>query len=64
MSNKTTEVKNIDLSKMIKCKVANETDENTGDSGRRKKEPKVTLESITSYNQKLATQREYQIGPL
>ena len=56
--NVNTEVKNIDLCKRIEDKVANEIENNTIVSCTARIKFKVTLDGITSYNEKLATQQE------
>ena len=58
MSSNTMNVKIIDLYRRIGDKVANGTDDNTVISGTTKIRSKVTLDSITLYNQKLATRKE------
>ena len=52
------DVKIVDLCKRIRDKVVGETDENTVISGTTKTRSKVTLDSITLYNQNMATQKE------
>ena len=58
ISGNTGDFKSVDLCKRIGNKVANETDDNIVASGTTKIRSKVTLYSITLYNQKLATRKE------
>ena len=58
MNGQGIEVKSVDLCKRVEDKVIKEADDDMGRGGQAERGSKVTLDSITSYNQKLVTHQE------